>query len=92
VTPPAEYLAEGADEPSLALDMIEVHGTAAAIVARENARIEALAGRTPQAKSWMRILGIIQRRQTAQRAGGPLTPPDVSVGPRQSDSLESEVA
>jgi hypothetical protein len=78
----AEDLADGADEPSLALDMIEVHGTGAAVIARENARIEALAGRAPQAKSWMRILGIIQRRQTAQRAGGPLLAPGVSVGPR----------
>ena len=70
MTVPADGVAEGADEPSLALDMIEVHGAAASVVARENARIEALAGRAPQAKSWMRVLGIIQRRQTAQRAAG----------------------
>jgi hypothetical protein len=63
---PTEDLAEGADEPSLAFDMIEVHGAAAAIIARENARIEVLAGRTPQAKSWMRILGIIQVRGEVQ--------------------------
>lgn len=63
MTAPAEDFAEGADEPSLALDMIEVHGAAAAVIARENARAEALAGRAPQAKFWMRILGIIQRRQ-----------------------------
>jgi hypothetical protein len=70
---PAEDRADGADEPALALDMIEVHGAAAAIVARENARIEALAGRAPRAKSWIRILGIIQRRQTAHKipAGKP---------------------
>jgi hypothetical protein len=80
MTAPAEDRAEDADEPALALDMIEVHGASAAIVARENARIEALAGRGPRAKSWMRILGIIQRRQSGQRAGGP----------RQSDVLEPE--
>ncbi len=71
MTAPAEHPAQGANEPSLALDMIEVHGVAAAVVARENARIEALAGRASQAKSWLRVLGIIQRRQTGQRAGGP---------------------
>jgi hypothetical protein len=70
MTASAEDLARDPDEPSLALDMIEVHGAAAALIARENARIEALAGRAPQAKSWMRILGIIQRRQTTQRAAG----------------------
>jgi hypothetical protein len=80
MTASAEDLGQRADEPSLALDMIEVHGAAAAVIARENARIEALAGRAPQAKSWMRILGIIQRRQTAQRAGAPLPSPDVSLG------------
>jgi len=70
MTAPAEDFRGGAaDEPALALDMIEVHGAAAAVVARENARIEALAGRTSQAKSWVRVLGIIQRRQTGQRAG-----------------------
>ena len=88
MTVPAEDLAEGPDEPSLAHDMIEVHGAAAATVARENARSEALAGRAPQAKSWIRVLGIIQLRRTGQRPDGPVLPPDVSVGPRQSEPLE----
>ena len=35
----------GAAEVSLARDMIAVHGTEAATVARNNARVEALAGR-----------------------------------------------
>ena len=56
--------ADGVDEQSLARDIIDVHGTGAAIVARDNARIAALAERRPQAKSWIRVLGIIQRRGT----------------------------
>jgi hypothetical protein len=56
--------ADGADEHSLACDMIEVHGAQAAIVARDNARTAALAGQRTQAKSWIRVLGIIQRRRT----------------------------
>lgn len=70
MTVPTEDLAGGADESSLALDMIEVHGAAAAVIARENARVEALAGRASRAKVWMRVLGIIQRRQVGQEKGG----------------------
>jgi hypothetical protein len=56
--------ADNADEQSLARDMIgEVHGADAAIVARDNARTAALAGQRPQARSWVRVLGIIQRRR-----------------------------
>jgi hypothetical protein len=51
------------DEHTLARDMIEVHGAEAAAVARENARATALAGQAMQAKSWIRVLGIIQLRQ-----------------------------
>jgi hypothetical protein len=51
---------EGSDDHALVRDIIEVHGREAASVARENARSAALAG---QAKSWIRVLGIIQRRQ-----------------------------
>lgn len=76
MTSPAEDLARGADEPSLALDMIAVHGAAAAVVARENARMEALAGRAPQAKFWIRVLGIIQRRQVGRETDD--SPPLVS--------------
>lgn len=53
--------ADGADEPSLARDMIDVHGPRAAVVARDNARTAALAGQGPQAKFWIRVLGLIQR-------------------------------
>jgi hypothetical protein len=49
------------DEHTLARDMIDVHGVEAATVARENARAAALAGQAMQAKSWIRVLGIIQR-------------------------------
>jgi hypothetical protein len=52
------------DEQLLARDMIEVHGLAAAIVARDNVRAAALAGHRPQAQHWIRVLEIIQRRRT----------------------------
>jgi hypothetical protein len=56
--------ADGAGEQSLARDMIDVHGAEAAVVARDNARTAALAGQTPQARSWIRVLGLIQQRGT----------------------------
>lgn len=56
-------LTEGSDEPSLARDMIEVHGLEAAAVARDNARAAALAGQATRAKAWIRVLGIIQKQQ-----------------------------
>lgn len=56
--------ADGVDEPSLARDMIDVHGAEAAVVARDNARTATLAGQTPQARSWIRVLGLIQQRGT----------------------------
>ncbi|HEV2098488.1 MAG TPA: hypothetical protein VGR45_06125 [Stellaceae bacterium] len=55
------------DNNTLARDIIEVHGTGAAAVARENARAAALAGQGVQARSWIRVLGIIQRRQAGAR-------------------------
>jgi len=55
------------DESGLATSMIEVHGADAAAVARGNARSAALAGQPTQARSWIRVLSIIQRR----RAGTP---------------------
>ena len=58
--------ADGADEQSLASDMIDVHGPKAAVVARDNARAAALAGQKPQARSWIRVLGLIQQRGTVQ--------------------------
>lgn len=63
-TLPLVPLNAAADEQSLAHDMIEVHGAEAAAVARANARTAALAAQMAQAKSWIRILGIIQRRLT----------------------------
>jgi len=55
-----------AAEVSLAREMVEVHGSEAAIVARNNARVEALAGEGARAKFWIRVLGIIQRQQTGK--------------------------
>jgi hypothetical protein len=56
-------MTDGSDDQRLACDMIEVHGMAAATVARGNARAAALAGQIAQAKSWIRVLGFIQRQQ-----------------------------
>jgi hypothetical protein len=55
--------ADGDDEQLLARDMIAVHGAEAAIVARDNVRGAALAGQRPEARHWIRVLEIIQRRQ-----------------------------
>jgi hypothetical protein len=51
------------DDDTLARDMIDVHGSMAAGVARDNARSAALAGQGIQARSWIRVLSLIQRRQ-----------------------------
>jgi hypothetical protein len=51
----------GADK--LARDLIEVHGNEAPMVARGNARTAALAGQPTLAKSWIRVLSMIQRQQ-----------------------------
>ena len=59
------------DEEMIAHDMIDVQGTEAATVARANARAAALAGQVAQAKSWIRILGLIQRRQTSKATPSP---------------------
>jgi hypothetical protein len=56
-------MTDGPDEQGLARDMIEIHGAEAAAVARGNARAAALAGQPESAKFWIRVLGIIQRRQ-----------------------------
>lgn len=56
------------DERRLARDMVEVHGAEAAAVARGNARSAALAGQPTQARSWIRVLDIIQRRRVAEAA------------------------
>ena len=57
---------DGADQQRLARDLIEVHGNEAPAVARGNARTAALAGRPIVAKSWIRVLSIIQRQQAGQ--------------------------
>ena len=54
------------DESALATAMIEVHGAEAAAVARGNARGAALAGEPMQARSWIRVLSIIQRRRSGR--------------------------
>jgi hypothetical protein len=59
-------MTDGSDDQRLARDMIDVHGTEAAAVARKNARAAALAGQAPQAKSWIRVLGVIQRQQAGK--------------------------
>ena len=52
---------DGSDK--LARDLIEVHGNEAPTVARGNARAAALAGQPALAKSWIRVLSMIQRQQ-----------------------------
>jgi hypothetical protein len=47
----------------LVRDLIEVHGTDAPTIARGNARTAALAGQPTLAKSWIRVLSMIQRQQ-----------------------------
>ena len=61
---------EGSDNHALARDIIKVHGREAATVARDNAHSAALAGQAAQAKSWIRLLGIIQRRQADLKSSG----------------------
>lgn len=46
----------------LARDMIDVHGADAAGVARENARAAACSGRPNEARTWIRVVDLIQRR------------------------------
>jgi hypothetical protein len=59
---------DDSDAETLAHNMIDVHGSEAATVARGNARQAALAGQPVQAKTWLRILGIIQRHQAGTTA------------------------
>jgi hypothetical protein len=58
----AMVVTDCADDQTLARDMIEVHGREAATVARENARVAALAGQAARAKQWIRVLGFVQRQ------------------------------
>ena len=66
-------MADGSDEGLLARNMIDVHGAEAANIARANARGAALAGQPMQARSWIRVLGIIQRQRAAQPVASPVT-------------------
>jgi hypothetical protein len=66
---------DNASEEALAADIIEVHGASAAAVARDNARSAARAAQIPQAKSWISVLGIIQRIQTQRQGKPPPSPP-----------------
>jgi hypothetical protein len=76
---------DGSDDQTLARDMIDVHGREAATVARENARAAALAGQAPRAKSWIKVLGIIQR-QLADNAS-PIRATDGPPASSQDDRL-----
>lgn len=60
-----------ADEELLARDMMDVHGVEAAALARENARGAALAGQPARAKSWIRVLGSIQRQEAVKSSARP---------------------
>ncbi len=62
------------DDDTLARYIIEVHGPRAAGVARDNARAAALAGQGIQARSWIRVLAIIQRGQAGQRSTARTSP------------------
>ena len=57
---------DGSDDDKLAGNMIDVHGRKAATVARANARAAALAGQAEKAKSWIKVLGAIQRQQAGK--------------------------
>jgi len=59
-------MTDGSDDDNLARDMIDVQGKEAATVARENARAAAVAGQAEKAKSWIRVLGTIQRQQAGK--------------------------
>ena len=59
-------MTDGSDDYDLARDMIDVHGKEAATVARANARAAALGGQAEKAKSWIRVLGTIQRQQAGK--------------------------
>lgn len=54
-------------EQMVARDMIEVHGAEAATVARGNARSSAIAAQLPEARSWIRVLTLIQRQQADKK-------------------------
>jgi hypothetical protein len=61
-------IADEAAQEALARDIVTVHGSAAAAVVRQNARAAALARQPAQAKSWIAVLGSIQRQQAGEAA------------------------
>ena len=61
------------DEQLLARKMIDVHGALAASAAQDNVRAATLAGQRPQARHWLRVLGMIQQIQTRQLATPPMS-------------------
>ena len=62
-------MTSNSEDENLGRDMIDVHGNEAATVARQNARAAALAGQAEKAKSWIRVLGTIQRQTGRQGIG-----------------------
>ncbi len=80
-------ITSGSEEELLARDMIDVHGAQAATVARENARAAALAGQAVQAKSWLSVLGAIQRRHSGT-ALPPRAPGNPSPAMSQAKTAE----
>ena len=83
----ANGIGAGAGEQLLARNMIDVHGAEAANVARGNARSAALAGQPAQAKSWTRVLGIVQWNQ-ADRASRPHGPGNPVPAISEADSAQ----
>ena len=83
----AKGIGEDAGEQLLARNMIDVHGAEAANVARGNARSAALAGQPAQAKSWTRVLGIVQWNQ-ADRASRPHGPGNPVPAISEADSAQ----
>jgi hypothetical protein len=57
-------MTEESDDRRRARAIIDVHGDGAATVARDNAKSAALAGQAVQAKSWIKVLSIIQQQQS----------------------------
>jgi TPR repeat protein len=60
----AQWMADDPGEELLARNMVDTHGAEAATIVRANARGAAVAGQPGQAKSWIRVLGMIQHHQT----------------------------
>lgn len=80
-------MSDDLDEKALAREMIEVHGSEAAGIARGNARTAALAGTVVLARRWIRVLGTIQR----QRDGKHQNPPQPSNITRPKRTPDGDV-